>query len=151
MKAEKILFAADFSEHGAAALRFATSLARDTGASLVIVHVVEPPPQPADRGFGGYIVETENEAESQQLLNKIVPTDPTVSCSHQLLHGSPAAEIVKCAETEGVDMIIIGSHGRRGLMRMLLGSVAEGVVRKATCPVITIKQPSEIAEETAAT
>lgn len=147
MKAQKILFATDFSEHSDAARSFATSLARDSGASMLIVHVVEPPPQSADRGVGGYAVEAEDEAASQRKLNEFVPTDPAVSHSHKLLHGSPASEIVKCAEQEGVDLIVVGSHGRRGLMRMLLGSAAEGVVRKATCPVITVKQPNKVPEE----
>jgi nucleotide-binding universal stress UspA family protein len=151
MKAQKILFATDFSEHSEAARHFATSLARDLGASLLILHVVEPPPPPsADRGFGGYIVEGEVEAESQRRLNETVPGDLAVSHSHKLRHGPPAREILKCADEESVDMVVIGSHGRRGLVRMLLGSVAEGVVRKAKCPVITIKQPSKIAEEAAA-
>ena len=114
---------------------------------MLIVHVVEPPPQSADRGVGGYAVEAEDEAASQRRLNETVPSDPAVSHSHKLLHGTPATEIVKCAEKEGVDLVLIGSHGRRGLMRMLLGSAAEGVVRKAKCPVITVKQPSKVAEE----
>ena len=147
MKAQKILFATDFSEHSEAARHFATSLARDLGASLLILHVVEPPPQSADRGFGGYIVEGEVEAESQQRLNETLPGDLAVSHAHKLRHGLPVREILKCAEEESVDMVVIGSHGRRGLERMLLGSVAEGVVRKAKCPVVTIKQPNKIAEE----
>ena len=147
MKAQKILFATDFSESSDAARQFATSLARDTGASMLIVHVVEPPPRSVDTGLGGYVVEGEDEAASQQKLNATLPTDPAVSHSHKLLHGTPAKEIVKYAEEEGVDLLVIGSHGRTGLMRMLLGSAAEGVVRNATCPVITIKHPSKVTEE----
>ena len=114
MKAQKILFATDFSEHSDAARHFATSLARDSAATLWIAHVIEPPPQSPDYGFGGYVVQAEDEQEAQRQLDETLPADPAVSCSHKLLKGPPAREIVKCAEEEGVDMIVIGSHGRRG-------------------------------------
>lgn len=147
MNARKVLFATDFSENSDAARELATTLARDTGATLVIAHVVEPPPHSADFGFGGQGAELVDSAQSNADLEKVLPTDPRVSCTHRLLHGSPVQEIVKCAEEENVDIVVIGSHGRRGLFRMLMGSVAEGVVRKASCPVLTIKMPSRVADE----
>ncbi len=147
MKATKILFATDFSESSDAAKALATAIARDARASLLIVHVIEPPPHSVDTGFGGHVVEAEDEAAAHQLLSETLPTDPDVAHAHRLLHGTPAKEIVNCANEEGVDMIVIGSHGRRGLMHMLVGSVAEGVVRKANCPVLTIKQPSNIVDD----
>jgi nucleotide-binding universal stress UspA family protein len=57
----------------------------------------------------------------------------------RLLEGEPATGIVACAQQESVDIIVIGSHGRTGLSRVLMGSVAEQVVRKASCPVLTVK------------
>ncbi len=150
MKANKILFATDFSDHSDSAKEFATVLARDTGATLLIMHVVEPPPHSVETGFAGYAVEAEDTAAAQRNLDETLPSDAAVPHTHKLLHGSPVGEIVKSAAEEGADMIVIGSHGRRGLMRMLMGSVAEGIVRKAKCPVITIKQPSNVAEEAAA-
>ena len=143
MHAKKILYPTDFSEYSEAALAHATALARDTGAKLVIVHVKEPPDAYVDTGgFAGYPVDV-NEAELLDELSKIKPTDPDVGYAHRLLTGDPATEITQFAEKEGIDMIVLGTHGRRGLTRMLMGSVAEAVVRRASCPVLTIKQPSK--------
>ncbi len=146
MKANKILFAADFSEHSESARQFATSLARDSGATLLIVHAVEPPPYGPDRRFSGYLEEAEDTTYARRQLNETVPADPEVGYAQKLLHGVPADEIVRCAQDERVDLIVIGSHGRTGLMRLLLGSVAEAVVRRAKCPVLTVKQPNKVAE-----
>lgn len=75
-----------------------------------------------------------------RLLKEVVPNDPAVPYEHQLVAGDPAAAIVALAERQGVDLIVMGSHGRKGIPRLLLGSVAELVVRKANCPVLTCKQ-----------
>jgi len=73
------------------------------------------------------------------MLSKVVPTDLSVGYEHRLMIGTPAGAIVHMAEKEGVDMIVMPTHGRTGLLRMLMGSVAEEVVRKAKCPVLTVK------------
>jgi nucleotide-binding universal stress UspA family protein len=92
--------------------------------------------------YGLPAVEQRNLAEA---LEAVVPTHPAVPYEHRLLSGDPAREIVRLADEEGVDMIILGTHGRTGLKRLLMGSVAEAVVRRAMCPVLTIKQPAEVA------
>jgi len=79
----------------------------------------------------------------EQILRRVKPADPTVSCTHKLASGDPASEIVRVAKDEGVNMIVMSSHGRTGLSRMLMGSVAEKVVRRAPCAVVTFKQPQE--------
>jgi len=80
-----------------------------------------------------------------------VPTDPAVPYEHHLLIGNPATAIVHLAETENVDLIVLPTHGRTGLMRLLMGSVAEEVVRKARCPVLTVKaDPANVKEPAAA-
>src|SRR5262245_58788484 len=136
MNAPKILFPTDFSTAGQAALAMATSLARDHRAKLVIVHVEEPP-----TAYGGgelyYGVAEPDRDELKRMLAAVVPTDPAVPCEHRLMVGSPATAIVHLAEQEGVEMIVMPTHGRTGLMRVLMGSVAEDVVRKARCPVLT--------------
>jgi nucleotide-binding universal stress UspA family protein len=123
---------------GQAALEMATSLARDRGAKLLIVHVEEPP-----IAYGGgefyYGIDEPNREELKRMLNEVVPTDQAVGYEHRLMVGSPAGAIVHLAEKEGVDMIVMPTHGRTGLMRVLMGSVAEEVVRKAKCPVLTVK------------
>jgi nucleotide-binding universal stress UspA family protein len=142
-----ILFPTDFSTLGQKALELATSLARDRSAKLLIIHVEEPPV-----AYGGgemyYGIEEPNREELQRMLSKVVPTDPTVGYEHRLCIGSPAEAIVHLAEKEGVDMIVMPTHGRTGLVRLLMGSVAEEVVRKTKCPVLTVKaavrRPAEV-------
>ena len=81
--------------------------------------------------------------EIRKMLEEIVPPDKTIRYEHRLLLGSAADEIVRLAAEENVNMIVIGSHGRTGLTRVLMGSVAESVTRKATCPVLTLKEANE--------
>jgi nucleotide-binding universal stress UspA family protein len=144
MQAKKILVPTDFSHTGDAALQMATALARDTGATLLIVHAEEPP-----TAYGGgefyYGMPEPATDELQKMLHKVNPTDPAVSYEHRLISGDPAHAIVRLAKDEGVDMIVMGTHGRTGLTRMLMGSVAEAIVRRAECPVLTYKQPARTA------
>jgi nucleotide-binding universal stress UspA family protein len=76
------------------------------------------------------------------MLEAIKPTDPDVAYEHRLITGDPSTAVARLAESEGVDLIIMGTHGRTGISRLLMGSVAEAVVRRAPCPVLTYKQPS---------
>lgn len=144
MNAKKILFPTDFSTCSDAGLAHATSLARDTGATLLIVHVAEPP-----AAYGGgemyYGVPEPDTKALAKMLEAVVPTDPSVRYEHRLLTGDPANEVVELAKEENVDMIVIGTHGRTGLRRLLMGSVAEAIVRRAACPVFTFKQPAAVA------
>jgi nucleotide-binding universal stress UspA family protein len=139
----KILFPTDFSTLGQVALETATSLAKQREAKLLIVHVEEPP-----TAYGGgelyYGLEEPNRQEIQRMLAEILPTDPAVGYEHRLMIGSPATAIIHLAEKENVDMIVMPTHGRTGLTRLLMGSVAEEVVRKAKCPVLTIKATTPI-------
>ena len=147
MKATKIIFPTDFSHCGDAALKMATSLARDSGATLIIVHVEEPPVAYAG-GEMYYGVPEPASDDLHQMLKKVVPTDPAVPCEHRLITGDPSSAIVRLAEEENADMIVMGTHGRTGLTRLLMGSVSEAVVRRAPCPVLTYKQAQS--SETAA-
>ena len=142
MKANLILCPTDFSPDSELSLRHATFLARDTGATLLIVHV-EPPPAYTEYGFGGIAFE-ESAEKLMDLLRQVRPMDPNVSCEHELLRGEPADVLVRYAQERGVDFIVMGTHGRTGLTRLLMGSVAEAVVRRASCPVLTIKQPNAV-------
>lgn len=146
MNAKKIVFPTDFSHCGDAALQLATVLARDSGASLLIVHVEEPPV-----AYGGgemyYGMPDPASEDLLRMLREIVPTDPAVPYEHRLVTGDPSAAIVRLAEEEEADMIVMGTHGRTGLTRLLMGSVAEAVVRRAPCPVLTYKQTEHAATE----
>jgi nucleotide-binding universal stress UspA family protein len=140
MKAKKILFPTDFSHCSDAALEYAATLARDTGATLLIVHVEEHP-----LAYGGgemyYGAPEPDSATLRDMLSKVVPKNGGVKYEHRLLMGEPAQAIVDFASSEGVDLIVMGTHGRTGLRRLLMGSVAEVVVRKAPCPVLTFRAP----------
>jgi nucleotide-binding universal stress UspA family protein len=134
------LFPTDFSTSSDAGLAEATSLARDTGATLVIVHVEEPP-----AAYGGgemyYGIPDPDKTELQRMLHAVKPTDPAVAYEHRLVMGDPAEAIVHLAEQVKADLIVLGTHGRSGFKRLLMGSVAEAVVRRARCPVLTVKHP----------
>ncbi len=142
MQADKILFPTDFSHTGDAALEMASSLARDLRATLLIVHVEEPPP-----AYGGgdmyYGTLDPGIDELKRMLHDITPTDQQVPYEHHLITGHPVGAIVQFADSQDVDLIVMGTHGRGGLSRLLMGSVAEAVVRRAPCPVLTYKQPQE--------
>jgi universal stress protein A len=138
MQTKKILFPTDFSHAGDAALEHAATLARESGATLLIVHVEEP--LPAYVGEGYYGLPNPPNPEVRRMLEAIKPP-ADVKHAHLLLIGDPADEIVRLAEEEEVDLIVLGTHGRTGLSRLLMGSVAEQIVRRATCPVLTFKQP----------
>lgn len=139
MNYHRILFATDFSPASEAALKYATALARDSGARLLIVHVEELPTPYA----GGEMMLPQPEypnPEIRKMLEAVVPTDKNVPYEHHLLLGTAAEDIVRIATEEKADLIVIGTHGRTGLKRVLMGSVAEAVMRHAHCPVLTLKQ-----------
>lgn len=134
-----ILFPTDFSHTGDAALAMATSLAKEQGAKLLIVHVEEPPAVYGGEMYYGMAEPTREQLV--KLLDEVVPPDPNVPVERRIVSGDPARVLTKLAQDEHVDMIVLGTHGRTGLTRLLMGSVAEAVVRNAPCPVLTCKQP----------
>ncbi|WP_254512202.1 universal stress protein [Anatilimnocola floriformis] len=140
MKAKKILLPVDFSTAGEAALQMATMLARDSGATLIVLHVEEPP-----MAYGGgemyYGLVEPDQKELMRMLHEVKPADPAIPVIYRLVTGDPATSVVQAAEEENADFIVVGSHGRTGLGRLLMGSVAESIVRKAQCPVVTVKAP----------
>ena len=137
MYAKKILVPTDFSHTGDAALEYATSLAKEGNGRLLIVHVEESP-----LAYGGemyYGIPEPATDELKSMLRDVKPLDLNVPVEYRLLSGDSADEIVRLADEEKVDLIVLGSHGRTGLTRLLMGSVAEAVVRRARCPVIVCK------------
>lgn len=148
MQLEKIMVPIDFSPSDEPAMRYATSLARDSGATLLIAHVEEPPMAYGAGEFyvGAADVETTDAIAAR--LEAMVPSDAAVPYTHRLLTGEPAHQIVTLASEEHVDLIVMGTHGRTGLMRLLMGSVAESVVRLAPCPVFTLRDPATYTAKT---
>jgi universal stress protein A len=144
MNAKKILFPTDFSGPSDAGLAYATSLARDCGAKLVVLHVEEPP-----MAYGGgemyYGLPEPDTKALEEMLHAVVPLVSDVPCEHHMVPGDPAVEIAQFAKDEDIDLIVMGTHGRTGLRRLVMGSVAEAVVRRAHCPVFTYKEPHDAA------
>jgi nucleotide-binding universal stress UspA family protein len=143
-----ILHPTDFSDNAAYALQLACSLARDHGARLIVIHGHRPslmmlggmpaiPPSP---------IEEEVEELEAQLQALKIPI-PGITVERHLMQGEPVATIVEFARRVPCDLIVMGTHGRRGLRHLLMGSVAEQVVRKAPCPVLTVRGPIPTASE----
>jgi nucleotide-binding universal stress UspA family protein len=130
-----ILHPTDFSGPSEWAFRLACSLARDHGARLLALHVAPPPVH----GLARAHVE-EYDGLWQDLLRFQAP-DLADQLAHQLRHGHPLTEILRVARVTPCDLIVMGTHCRSGVGRLLMGSVAEAVVRRAPCPTITVKTP----------
>jgi nucleotide-binding universal stress UspA family protein len=136
-----ILHPNDFSPYSDFAFQMACSLARDYGARLIVAYVKAPPP--VAYGELGPIV-PEPVATTEELKKKLMemkPADPKIAVEYRVLEGDPASELVELAKEAHADLIVMGTHGRTGLGRLLMGSVAEAVVRRAACPVLTLKTP----------
>lgn len=142
MQAKNIIVPFDFSDSSEVALQFATSLARDGGATLHIVHVKKPLMFYVLEPKYGDVARAPNLDELKTVLQRIVPNDRNVPHKHWLYTSDDVPKrILKLANELPADLIVMGTHGRTGLDRLIMGSVAESVVRHARCPVITVKHP----------
>ncbi|HVN26930.1 MAG TPA: universal stress protein [Candidatus Binataceae bacterium] len=147
----KILAATDFSEDSNLALGFAEEVARRFGAEIVVLHVDQAlPPVMASPEIGPVMdvgamtrIAEEQRMAAHRELDKVVNRlrDGGIKARPALKVGSPFLEIVQTAKADGADLIVMGTHGRTGLAHVLMGSVAERVVQKAHCPVLTIRHP----------
>jgi nucleotide-binding universal stress UspA family protein len=136
-----ILLATDFSAHSAAAAALACALARDYGARLHVLHVL---PLPILYGEGISAVPPDDQEE--RATAQLEQIGAGLEVGRRLSEGDPATEILEAARTLPCDLIVLGTHGRTGLRRLLMGSVSEEVVRKAPCPVLIVKTPHAYAE-----
>lgn len=138
----KILVPTDYSDCSLAALKYAASLAREANGSLLIVHVNEPP--------SAYVWPDANRKNDplpqdvELLLQAIADGRQQVRYEERRVDGAPVPTIISLAADEHVDLIVMGTTGRTGLQRLLLGSVAEDVVRRAPCPVLVLRSPSQV-------
>jgi nucleotide-binding universal stress UspA family protein len=140
----RIVCPVDFSEPSEHALQYATDLAQRFGARLELVHAYELPTYALPDGavFAGADFETKLSNELQARLDEQVDKakQAGLSVDGHLLRGVAHKEIVRFSEENGADLVVMGTHGRTGLEHVLLGSVAERVVRMATMPVLTVRQ-----------
>lgn len=146
MEIKKILFTTDFSEGTAHAMKYAIGMAKQFGARLIILHVVHnifayPGLHIPHESFD--IMNTELEDSAKKAMQRLCLTagDSCKDIDSTVVHGVPYEEILKYAADKKIDLLIIGTHGRKGLDRVLLGSTAERIVRSAQCPVLTIRMP----------
>jgi len=147
-KAKRILCPTDFSRHSRYALRRAAGMARVAGAEMILLHVL-PQTTPAGLNEDSYILtdwrkfmkveeEKARRALEREKRSKFLEG---VKVKTILGGGSPYREIVRLASTMRADLIVISTHGTTGLLHLMLGSVAERVVRLAPCPVLVVKPP----------
>lgn len=141
----RILAPVDFSEGSQRALEYAAAFAQRKGAELVVFHTVlsMPPPRRMAAFARGVQLETLKYAREDlaTLVEEVVPTG--VARRTELIAGIPREEIVRAAIRWKTDLITMGTHGRRGLERWVMGSTAEQVVRHAPCPVLVVRQPKQ--------
>jgi nucleotide-binding universal stress UspA family protein len=146
MNIRSILLPTDFSECGNYALSYAASLARTFGASILCVHVIEPVVPTV--GYSGISeplpmadIADQLEDSAERELPKFAECEECsgLTVEELIVHGEAASEIVRVAKERSVDLIVVSSHGRTGLGRILFGSTAEAIVRHAPCPVLVVK------------
>jgi nucleotide-binding universal stress UspA family protein len=151
---KKILYPTDFSEYSLAALPYAVGLTKQNNAKLYCLHVVEMhqeeyltseymvplnvPHVPEDK-----VLRTARARLERFVAENLSEIDKVTS---RVLVGAPFVEIIRYARDQSIDLIVIGTHGHSALAAMLLGAVAEKVVRKAPCPVLTVRHPKHVFE-----
>src|SRR5262249_47665049 len=136
-----ILHPTDFSDGSRLAFELACTLAREQGARLIVLHVKQPPGPMVSYGAAVAWLRQEETDEKLWALLRQNEAAADVALEHRLLEGDPARVIVHLAAQSDCDLVVMGTHGRTGLSRLLLGSVAEEVVRRADCPVVTVRAP----------
>ena len=147
---KRILFATDFSDNSKYALTFAISFAQKYDAMLYILHVIQQPSYPlgmyAEISFDAMDKFSQSisdavEKEMQTLKEKDLRGYGKYEC--MIVHGTPFLEILRMAKEKNVELIVVGTHGRTGLDHVLFGSTAEKVVRRAPCPVLSVRLPGK--------
>jgi nucleotide-binding universal stress UspA family protein len=169
MHLKTILVPIDYSEHSTVALQWGASLAQHYGAQLLLLHIVPKAVEelpPSGSGSGSLIAPSYAErlvtpggtssaegllidhvAQAETALAALARTQlpAPVPATVRVAVGRPAEEILRVAEEAGVDLIVMGTHGRTGLRHVLMGTVAEAVERTAGCAVLTVKAPAPVA------
>jgi nucleotide-binding universal stress UspA family protein len=142
----RILYATDFSPGSGVALDYAASLAQRASGQLTVVHVVETLPVVRDPSIGsfdvnGYYVRLEQDAKKR--LASVVPEHVRARCEtcDVVTLGKPYVEILRLARDRQIDLIVMGVHGRNAVDRLVFGSTTEHIVRRAACPVLTVRTP----------
>lgn len=146
---KEIVVPTDFSEHSLRAIDYSVEIADKFASHLTLVYVVEPLLQATDLTWTTVDFEELNKAhrasaenQMKEIVDQRVPKGAAVGTA--ILFGKPSVEILKYARDENADLIVMATHGRGALSHILMGSTAERVVRKASCPVLTVKHPKQV-------
>lgn len=138
---DKILCPVDFDQNSLPVLRLAAELTQERKATLYLLHVVGMPPGP-EVALPFDQMEAAARAKLKKLAQRIVGRKTRYDAGVAM--GDPASEVLRIAKRRRVNLIVMATHGRKGLNRLILGSVAERVVREAVCPVLTVKPKGKI-------
>lgn len=143
IKIKKILVPVDFSPFSEAAVDYAVVLAKQFQAEMFLIHVIESQVYSVTDTSMVVSHEAALKMTAGALMDNLrqATLEKGLSVNASVVSGVPYREIVRKAEEEGVDLIVVGTHGRTGVERLLLGSVAEKIVRLATVPVLTVRSP----------
>jgi nucleotide-binding universal stress UspA family protein len=143
---QRVLLATDFSETSTYAAEYAVLIAKQFGAALHVLHVVENVSPILMDGLA-YLPPDffeEMEKAAAEKLERVIARDKRdkLAVTLTMRRGAPFVEIVKYAKEQNMDLIVLGTHGRGAIAHALMGNIAEKVVRKASCPVLTIRHPA---------
>ena len=141
----RILVATDFSAHSDVALTYGAELAKKFDSEVILFHAVEGPDlvsqlPPGGEGYFPPNLPRIQEESAQKQCGHLLENSGIARGRARIEIGTPFVEIVRAAREEDVDLLIVGTHGRGALAHIMLGSVAERVVRKASCPVLTVRK-----------
>ncbi|MFN7805377.1 MAG: universal stress protein [Planctomycetaceae bacterium] len=142
---KRILVATDFSQHSRLALKYAATLAEAFQSEVILCHVLEKPDflstlPPVMEGYFPPNLAELHEKHARKECEALLSQAGIKNSRIVLPHGNPAVETVAAAKKEEADLLVVGTHGRSALTHLLLGSVAEKIVRSAGCPVLTVRQ-----------
>lgn len=143
---KKVIVPIDFSDFSKNSLRYSINFTRCFNAELILIYVVEPVIYPPDFSMGQIAVpsiDVEMDKKASEELRKLAKTEipPDIKVRTIVKTGKPFVEIIETAAEENADLIIISSHGHSGMEHILFGSTADKVVRKAPCPVLSLREP----------
>ena len=143
---KKILVPIDFSDYSKKALQYSVQFAKSFGANISLIYVIERAVYPADFSMGQIAVpaaDMDLHERAKEELKNLAASEISGDVGVEIIlkTGKPYVEIIEAATDIDADLIIIATHGHTGIEHLLFGSTAERVVRKAPCPVLTLREP----------